>query len=88
MTRLSFFGAVGEVTGSCTLVETDSARFLADCGMFQGLLNWMSGFRRPPANTFLVHGESGAMAAFAKAIEERLGWKDLRLPRRGQHFDV
>jgi metallo-beta-lactamase family protein len=36
MTRLTFFGGAGEVTGSCTLVETDGARFLVDCGMFQG----------------------------------------------------
>ncbi len=34
--RLSFLGAAGEVTGSCTLVETGSIRFLVDCGMFQG----------------------------------------------------
>ncbi len=34
--RLSFLGAAGEVTGSCTLVETDDVRFLVDCGMFQG----------------------------------------------------
>ena len=30
MTRLSFFGAAGEVTGSCTMVETGSVRFLVD----------------------------------------------------------
>ena len=36
MTRLSFFGAAGEVTGSCTMVETGNVRFLVDCGMFQG----------------------------------------------------
>jgi metallo-beta-lactamase family protein len=34
--RLAFLGAAGEVTGSCTLVETDNVRFLVDCGMFQG----------------------------------------------------
>jgi metallo-beta-lactamase family protein len=34
--RLSFLGGAGEVTGSCTLVETGDARFLVDCGMFQG----------------------------------------------------
>src|SRR5512140_3862095 len=34
--KLSFLGGVGEVTGSCTLVETAETRFLVDCGMFQG----------------------------------------------------
>lgn len=34
--RLSFHGAAGEVTGSCTLVESGETRFLVDCGMFQG----------------------------------------------------
>ena len=33
---LTFFGAAGEVTGSCTLVQTDSARVLVDFGLFQG----------------------------------------------------
>ena len=34
--KLSFLGGAGEVTGSCTLVEAADARFLVDCGMFQG----------------------------------------------------
>jgi metallo-beta-lactamase family protein len=34
--RVTFLGAAGEVTGSCTLVETGHVRFLVDCGMFQG----------------------------------------------------
>ncbi|MFM8872997.1 MAG: MBL fold metallo-hydrolase [Phycisphaerales bacterium] len=33
---LTFFGAAGEVTGSCTLLETDRARILIDFGLFQG----------------------------------------------------
>jgi len=34
--RLTFFGAAGEVTGSCLRVEADDVRFIVDCGMFQG----------------------------------------------------
>lgn len=36
MTTLSFFGAAGEVTGSCYLVETGRARVLVDFGIHQG----------------------------------------------------
>jgi metallo-beta-lactamase family protein len=34
--QLTFCGAARQVTGSCFLFETDSSRFLVDCGMFQG----------------------------------------------------
>jgi metallo-beta-lactamase family protein len=34
--QLTFHGAAGEVTGSCYLLDTGTARFLVDCGMFQG----------------------------------------------------
>ncbi|MGO4525206.1 MBL fold metallo-hydrolase [Microvirga sp. 2MCAF35] len=34
--RLHFHGAARTVTGSCFLLETDVARVLIDCGMFQG----------------------------------------------------
>ncbi|MEK7792126.1 MAG: MBL fold metallo-hydrolase [Pseudomonadota bacterium] len=34
--QLTFLGAAGEVTGSSYLVETETVRFLVDCGMFQG----------------------------------------------------
>ncbi len=36
MSTLSFFGAAGTVTGSCTLVDTGITRALVDCGLFQG----------------------------------------------------
>jgi metallo-beta-lactamase family protein len=43
--RLTFLGAVGTVTGSKYLLESDGARVLIDCGLFQGfkqlrLRNW------------------------------------------------
>ena len=34
--RLKFHGAARTVTGSCYLIETDRAKVLVDCGMFQG----------------------------------------------------
>lgn len=43
--KLSFYGGVGTVTGSKYLLETNEARVLVDCGLFQGfkqlrLRNW------------------------------------------------
>ena len=34
--QITCHGAAGFVTGSCHLVETESTRFLIDCGMYQG----------------------------------------------------
>ncbi len=34
--KITFCGAAGEVTGSCTLIETPTTRVLVDCGLFQG----------------------------------------------------
>src|SRR6476620_9463370 len=51
LASISFWGGVETVTGSKYLVETDRARVLVDCGMFQGLKelrerNW----QEPPFN--------------------------------------
>lgn len=36
MTSITFCGAAGTVTGSCSLIETSTTNFLVDCGLFQG----------------------------------------------------
>ena len=38
------------------------------------LLAWLRHFRRPPKHTFVVHGETGAAAAFHDAIGRELKW--------------
>jgi len=36
MTTITFCGAAGTVTGSCSHIESGAGRFLVDCGLFQG----------------------------------------------------
>lgn len=36
MATLTFCGAAGTVTGSCSLIRCDQGNFLIDCGLFQG----------------------------------------------------
>ena len=36
MMQLQFYGAAGEVTGSCHIVTVGGRRLLLDCGLIQG----------------------------------------------------
>lgn len=38
------------------------------------MLKWLSGFKRPPAMTYLVHGEPPALEALQQRIRTELGW--------------
>ncbi len=51
------------------------------------LLNWLSGFKQAPGQTFIVHGEASAQQSFIQAIEEKLGWRAVRAPQRGEYVD-
>ncbi len=39
-----------------------------------GLLHWLSGFRTPPKEIFLVHGEEQSKIDFAKKVKSELGY--------------
>ncbi|SDI06445.1 MBL fold metallo-hydrolase RNA specificity domain-containing protein [Propionivibrio dicarboxylicus] len=51
------------------------------------LLDWLRGFKTPPTQTCIVHGEVGAAEAFDAAIREKLGWTALRRPKRGEFIE-
>ncbi len=39
------------------------------------ILRWLRGFKRPPAMTYVVHGEPDAASALRDTIESQLGWR-------------
>lgn len=39
------------------------------------IIRWLGGFKRPPSQTFLVHGEPEASDALRCRIKDELGWK-------------
>ncbi len=51
------------------------------------LLQWLDGFEKPPAKTFVVHGEEQAALAFSREIAARGDW-DVVVPTRGQQHAV
>ena len=38
------------------------------------LLEWLSGFTKPPRRLFVTHGESDASASFAELVKQQKGW--------------
>ncbi len=47
-----------------------------------GLLDWLRGFRQPPRQTFVVHGEPAASDTLRLRIADELGWP-VRVPEQG-----
>ncbi|MBI3148001.1 MAG: MBL fold metallo-hydrolase [Betaproteobacteria bacterium] len=52
-----------------------------------GLLAWLKGFRRPPRQTFVVHGESATALEFGEKLRQDLGW-NATVPEAGQSFEL
>lgn len=42
-----------------------------------GLMDWLSGFRKEPEHIFLVHGEPQAKEDFAATVKEKLGYEPI-----------
>jgi metallo-beta-lactamase family protein len=51
------------------------------------ILRWLGTFRRPPARTFLVHGEPVAQNALKHTIERTLGWA-VQIPTHGERVEI
>ncbi|MCW8828482.1 MAG: MBL fold metallo-hydrolase [Gammaproteobacteria bacterium] len=47
------------------------------------LLDWVSGFQRPPHQTFVTHGEESAALTFAERLRTDHGWR-VTVPNPGQ----
>jgi metallo-beta-lactamase family protein len=60
-----------EVPVAARVERLDSMSAHADVGE---IMRWLSGFSRPPAMTYLVHGEPAALTALGARIHGDLGW--------------
>jgi metallo-beta-lactamase family protein len=54
---------------------------------YNEILAWLMGFSRPPAKTFIVHGEPDASESLAQKIRDTFGW-DAVVPQYGESFDL
>lgn len=50
------------------------------------LLDWLRHIRRPPRQTFVVHGEIGAAQTLAEEIRRQLDWPQPMIPERGEPY--
>ena len=52
------------------------------------ILQWLSGFKKPPKQTFIVHGEPHASQALAEAIQKRFKWQNVRPARDSETIEL
>lgn len=77
MAEISFYGAAGEVTGSNFLVNSGSAKYLVDCGLFQGSEHAfdanMAGFQFDPAEinaVIVTHAHLDHIGRLPKLVKD------------------
>ena len=66
---VKMFGNLYPIRAEVRQISTLSAH--AD---YQDMMAWLSGLSAPPRRTFVVHGESHALAAQAARLKSELGW--------------
>jgi metallo-beta-lactamase family protein len=53
-----------------------------------GILDWLRPLRRPPQQSFVVHGEPDAADGLRVALQDRLGWRHVGVPQHGEFVNV
>ena len=76
--EIRIYGELVKVSAQVAAVSGFSAH-----GDWRELMRWMSGFRAPPKQTFLVHGEAPALEALRDRVAQN-GWP-VRVP---QHLET
>lgn len=51
------------------------------------IMRWLSGFKAPPRQTFIIHGEPDASDVLRQRIEETLGWA-VTVPEQSERFEL
>jgi metallo-beta-lactamase family protein len=67
--------------------EVDELSMLSAHADVDEIIQWLSGFQRPPVETFIVHGEPGGSKGLGERIEQGLGWKH-RIPAMGERIEL
>jgi metallo-beta-lactamase family protein len=52
------------------------------------ILGWLGTLRQPPERAFVVHGEPDAADALRCALQDRLGWRGVRVPAHGETVEL
>lgn len=74
----------GYVQVAAEVVKVDAMSAHADQGE---ILDWLAKFQRPPAQTFITHGETVAAEVLRQVITERLGWS-CRIPEYRETYEL
>ena len=51
-----------------------------------GLIDWVSGFKKPPQKIFIVHGESKAAENFSSVLKTIGNYEHIVIPKRGELY--